>query len=82
MRWLTTFFAASPVPGAAPPAPGDDAVEEARWAAPSCLDRVTVSPFLHPLVDLGDRLWSGPAEHFRFIQSELDDGTSVPARIG
>ena len=81
-RWLTTFFAALPVRGAEPPAPGDDGVEEVRWADPSCLDRVTVSPFLHPLVDLGDRLWSGPAEHFRFVQSELEDGTSVPARIG
>lgn len=81
-RWLTTFFVAAAGPAAAPPVPGDDAVEEVRWADPRSLDRAQVSPFLHPLLDLGDRLWTGPAEHFRFVQHELDDGTSVAARVG
>ena len=81
-RWLTTFFAAAPAAGTPPPAPGDDAVEEVRWADPRSLDRATVSPFLHPLLDLGDRLWSGPPEHFRFVQKEFGDGTSVAARVG
>ena len=80
-RWLTTFFEATPAAGGAPPAPGDDGVEEVRWTDPHLLDRTVVSPFLHPLLDLGDRLFHGPPEHFRFVQRQFDDGTSLPVRV-
>lgn len=80
-RWLTTFFAAVPGSGAGAPAPGDDGVEEVCWADPHLLDRAAVSPFLRPLLDLGDGLFDGPPAHFRFVQRELDDGTSVPVRV-
>lgn len=80
-RWLTTFFDAAPVGGARSPVPGDEGVEEVRWADPHLLDRGGVSPFLHPLIDLGERLWSGPPEHFRFAQTEFADGTSTAVRV-
>ena len=78
-RKLICFFEAAPVSHAAPTAPVDEAdLLEAAWLDPLTLDRASLSPVLHPLVEAQARDWAAAPLHFAMTHARNEDGLWAP----